>query len=427
MSAPDDRASSDRPSSDWRALGPAAIARVFVPFAAAYFLSYVYRVVNAVIAPDLVADVGLGAEDLGLLSSVYFLTFAAFQLPLGVLLDRFGPRRVEAVLLLLAAAGAAVFAAGQGLGWLIVGRGLVGLGVSACLMAGMKAFVVWFPSERMALANGALLAAGGMGALAATAPAEWAVSLIGWRGLFFGLAAATLAAALLLVAVVPERRGGPASGTLGEQLSGLAGIAASRRFWRLAPLAGTVHASNLAIQGLWSGPWLRDVAGFDREAVAHTLFASAAAMVVGALTMGAVADRLERRGVPLIALVLTGASLSIGLTLLLALQVRVPGPLTLWIAFGATGGFGALYYAAMARAFAPALAGRVVTSINFLVFFGAFGAQYGIGWIIERFAPAPGGGYAPAGYQAAFLAVLALEAVAIVWFFAARPAREPRP
>lgn len=115
---------------------PASTAlRVFLPFGAGYFLSYLYRSVNAVIALDLAASIGLDAATLGLLTSAYFLTFAAFQLPLGVLLDRYGARRVEAVLLLFAGLGAFLFWLGETPAALIAGRALIGLGVSACLMA----------------------------------------------------------------------------------------------------------------------------------------------------------------------------------------------------------------------------------------------------------------------------------------------------
>ena len=109
--------------------------RVLLPFVFGYFLSYLFRVVNAVAGPALADEIGLDAGDLGLLTSIYFLTFAAFQLPLGVLLDRYGPRLVEAVLLVFAAAGAGLFAIAGDLTSLMVGRGLIGLGVSACLMA----------------------------------------------------------------------------------------------------------------------------------------------------------------------------------------------------------------------------------------------------------------------------------------------------
>ncbi|KPK15769.1 MAG: MFS transporter permease, partial [Nitrospira bacterium SG8_3] len=146
------------------------LLRIFVPFAIGYFFSYLYRVVNAVIAPNLVADLNLGPADLGLLTSTYFLTFAAFQLPLGVLLDRFGSRRTEACLLIFAALGAFVFARAESASGLVAGRALIGFGVSSCLMAPFTAYAIWFAKERLPLVNGLQVAVGGIGALTATAP-----------------------------------------------------------------------------------------------------------------------------------------------------------------------------------------------------------------------------------------------------------------
>jgi len=135
-------------------------SRIYFPLALAYAISYFYRNANAIIEGDLVQELGLGPADLGLLTSVYFISFAAFQLPLGILLDRYGPRRTESILLLFAALGALLFAQAESLSGLIVGRLLIGLGVSACLMAAFKAYVLWFSSERLAMINGLQMVAG---------------------------------------------------------------------------------------------------------------------------------------------------------------------------------------------------------------------------------------------------------------------------
>ena len=180
------------------------ITRVFVPFALGYFLSYLVRVVNAVIAPDLVVELGLTAADLGLLTSANFLAFAAAQLPLGILLDRFGPRRTEASLLLFAAAGAFLFATAKTLPGLIIGRALIGFGTSACLMAAFKAYIMWVPGKRIPLINGLQMTAGGLGAVTGTVPVEWALTVTDWRGLFisFGWIAAVLSLMLYLIFVM---------------------------------------------------------------------------------------------------------------------------------------------------------------------------------------------------------------------------------
>ena len=154
---------------------------VLLPFAAGYYLSYLFRCINALIAGDLAAELGLGAADLGLLTSVYFLVFAAVMLPCGVLLDRYGPRLVDSTLLVVAAAGSLLFAVADSVASLLVGRALIGLGVAVGLMAGLKAIVLWFPPERVALANGCYIMLGALGALSATGPAETVVQALGWR------------------------------------------------------------------------------------------------------------------------------------------------------------------------------------------------------------------------------------------------------
>jgi sugar phosphate permease len=175
---------------------------VFMPFAVGYYLSYLFRVINAVVAKPLVDEVGLDAAQLGLLTSIYFLTFAAIQLPLGAALDRFGCRRVQAALLLLAAAGAVTFALAPGLSGLLLGRGLIGLGVAGALIAGLKAIAEWFPRERLQLVNGAFIAFGAAGAVTATVPVEWLLAWLDWRDVFLLLGAAAAAVSLLVLLVV---------------------------------------------------------------------------------------------------------------------------------------------------------------------------------------------------------------------------------
>ncbi|MGF1639556.1 MAG: MFS transporter [Rhodospirillales bacterium] len=393
--------------------------RVFFPFALGYFLSYLFRVVNAVIAPDLVRDAGLAAGDLGLLTSAYFLTFAAFQLPLGILLDRWGPRRTEATLLLFAAVGAFVFASADDAAGLIAGRALIGLGASACLMAAFKAFVVWFPRERLPLVNGCQMAAGGLGALAATAPVEAALAITDWRGVFVALGLLTLAVAIILLLVVPEQDG-PQEGTrLSDQVAGILRIFSSPLFWRVAPLTVSSQAAFLAVQGLWSGPWLRDVGGLDRAAVAEHLLFVAAAMVAGFLVMGWSAERLSRHGVRPMAVAVVGMGLFMAAQA--AIVAGLPlSALALWGAFGFFGTTGILPYAALSQRFPPHLAGRLNTGLNVLVFVLAFAGQWGIGAILGQWPTSAAGGYDPQGYAVAFAVMLGLQILGLAWFAAFR-------
>ncbi|HAS50954.1 MAG TPA: MFS transporter [Gammaproteobacteria bacterium] len=394
-------------------LTPAAVVlRVFLPFAAGYFLSYLYRTINAVLSPYLAAELQLDATDLGLLTSVYFLTFAAFQLPLGMLLDRFGPRRVEALLLLFAAVGAGLFAISHQATELIIGRALIGLGVSACLMASFKAFVVWFPASRLPAVNGWVLAAGGLGALVATAPVEAALKLMDWRGLFLILAGLSFAVAAALIWIVPERRHeGPVEG-LREQWREVVGIFRSPIFWRIAPTAVLSQAAFLAIQGLWAGPWLRDVAGLDKAAAADYLFWIAAAMVAGFLGLGQLTYRLSRLGMPPLGVAVGGLALFMLAQLALLAGWGWIG--LWWTLFGFFGTAGTLTYAILTQAFPPSVAGRVNTALNLLVFVAAFAGQWGMGAIINHW-PQESGGYAAAGYHWAFGLALALQALTWGW------------
>ncbi len=394
-----------------------AVILVFMPFACGYFLSYLYRSVNAVIAPLLVRDLGLTASDLGLLTAAYFLSFAAFQLPLGLLLDRFGPRRVQACLLLSAALGALVFAWGPAMEVLILGRALIGLGVAGGLMASFKAITLWFPQARWPLVNGCFVAVGGLGAMTATQPVEFALGFTDWHGLFAGLSLATAAVSALILAVVPERVGVAPKSDLRSLLAGLGRIYRDRRFWRFAPLCVLAAGSSMAIQGLWSGPWLKDVGGFDRPAVASGLLLIAASLTLGSLLTGLVADLLGRLGVGAAKVMAVGVALLIFADATLALQLA-PDSLWPWLIFGLTGNSSMLSYPILCRRFPLDFAGRVNAGINVMVFACAFSVQYAVGLIIDLWPTGADGSYAPEGYQAAFGLVCGLIAVAYLWFAA---------
>ncbi|WP_417790173.1 MFS transporter [Terasakiella pusilla] len=395
------------------------VVRIFVPFAFGYFLSYLFRVINAVIAPDLIADLEMGPDVLGLLTASYFLTFAAFQLPLGVLLDKYGPRIVEASLLVFAAAGAALFAVAEDSTALIAARALIGFGVSACLMASFKAFTVFYEPGKLPLVNGFIMAAGGMGALAGTAPTQLVVAEIGWRGGFWALAGLTLVCAFLVYLLVPPTKRPEHKTTLSEQLSGVREVFTSRFFWQVAPVTMMSQASFVGIQSLWAGPWHQDVAGFNRAEVGSHLFWIAAAMVAGFLGLGALSERLGRYGIKTINIATVGLFCFMLVQLGIITEWAIDYPV-IWIAFGFFGTTGILQYAVLSQHFPTHLAGRVNTAINLMVFISTFTLQSVSGQVINQWAPTASGGYAPEAYQAAFGLFLGLQAVAYVWFILSR-------
>jgi MFS family permease len=389
------------------------IACVLLPFAAGSYLSYLFRSINALIAGDLTAELGLNAADLGLLTSVYFLLFAAAQLPFGVLLDRHGPGIIQGALLLIAGAGALVFALAEGLIGLIIGRALIGLGVALALMAGFKAIVLWFPPERVALANGWLVMLGALGAVTATGPADVVVASLGWRGLFALLAALTAVAALIILLAVPDMRAKPKP-SRERQTVCLSTIYRDPRFWRLAPLSTLGIGTAWSLQGLWAAPWLKDVAGFDRATVVQHLGVMAIALSISALLLGAAADRLRRIGVR--TEVVLASTLALSMTAQLALLLGCPLPSHLiWAVIAGAGAATVLSYAILASYFPREASGRANGALNLLHMGGTFLLQCATGFIIEQW-PQTGGRYPVEAHQAALAIGLALQLAALLWF-----------
>ena len=394
--------------------------RLFLPFAAGYFLSYLLRNVNAVIAPDLTRELGVSAADLGLLTSAYLLTFGAFQLPLGILLDRYGPRRVESVLLLIAAAGSAWFAIGSTLGELALARAMIGLGVCACLMAAFKAFSVWFPLERLPSLNAAVMVAGGLGALAATTPLAWAAPVLGRPGLFLVLAGLAVLASVGIYST-PEKPASAAGGSLGQQSRELGGVLRSREFWRYAPMAATGLGGFVALQGLWAVPWLMQVGGHTREVAAFHMLLTTLAMICGFLGTALLIDPLRRRGVrPGRVMAISNV---LGVVAMVALWWDVGVSHALWFLLGVAFAVGNVAYAEITRCFAPTLAGRVNTALNLATFVGAFSIQWGYGVMLDGLRAL--GWSTMQSHRAAFFTLLALQVAGLGWFLLSRP--QPMP
>ena len=229
-------------------------AIVLAPFSAGYFLSYLYRTVNSVIGDLLRAEFSLSNSDVGLMTAAYLLGFGLFQVPLGMLLDRYGPRRVNTALLLVAATGAAVFALSNSAIGLFIGRGLIGMGVSSALMSSFKAVNQWYPADRWAAMNGVILVMGGLGAVVGSEPIQAALAVTDWRTLFFILAGVTAFVAFLILIVVPDRPQEGEPETFGDLMRGMKRVYSSRAFWGLMPIALTTMGIGLAIPGALGGP-----------------------------------------------------------------------------------------------------------------------------------------------------------------------------
>ena len=387
--------------------------RIYFPFAAGYLLSYLFRTVNAVISPELVRDVALDPASLGLLTSAYFLAFSAAQIPVGMLLDRYGPRRVESVLLAIAAGGALLFATAESLAALAIARAVIGLGVCACLMAPLKALAAWHPPERLGSLAGWIMVAGGLGALAATTPLELALRVTSWRHIFVALAVVTLAVALFIAWRVPDIARPVHAVGFAAQWAGVRRVFRHPRFWWIAPLGAFCMGSFFSIQGLWAVPWLMEVEGYTRAAAARNLQWMSVATLTGFVLLGAFGTPLARRGVH--ARHVFAAGFGMAVLALGAIFLRLSGGVLWWALYGLGTAVNVLAFAVLNEGFGRDLAGRSNTALNLMMVGGSFAAQWGIGVVAE----AARRGFAldeAGGLRAAFGLVLAGNVLTYAWF-----------
>lgn len=410
---------------------PGAVAAMFLAFAFAYFFSALLRAVTATLAPVFSAELQLAAGQLGLLAGAYFLGFSSMQLPLGSALDRWGPRRVLLSFLGVAVIGCVAFALARGLAQLLLARLLIGVGVSACLMAPLTCFRHRLSAAAQLRANSWMLMTGSLGMLASTLPVQWLLPLTGWRGLFAIVAGLLLAAMALLALAVPAdppRAAAPVGGALhagtpADAADGRPAVTASPAsgyrevfshpvFVRVAPLGVVVYGGMVAMQSLWIGPWLTQVGGQPAAAAAQGLFIVNLAMLLAFLCWGLAMPRLIRAGWAGERLIARAWPL---------------GPLCLaWILWqGADAGAGAwalwcvltsvvtLSQPAVGQAFAAALAGRALSAFNLMIFVGVFAVQWGIGLAIDALRMA--GWPATQAHRLAFGAFLLLSVLAGLW------------
>jgi predicted MFS family arabinose efflux permease len=356
------------------------LVAMFLAFAFAYFLSALLRAVTATLAPVFSGELGLSAGDLGLLAGAYFLGFSATQLPLGHWLDRIGPRRVQLAFLSVAAIGCAAFALAATFPGLLAARALIGVGVSACLMAPLTAYRHHYDTATQLRANSWMLMTGSIGMLASTLPVQWLLPVLGWRGLFWAVAALLLLSMVWIAVCVPRDRPAALDGAAPD--GGYREIFTHPAFVRVMPLAFVVYGGLIAVQALWAGPWLTAVAGQSPVEAAQGLFAINLAMMCAFFAWGIVMPRLAQRGVAVDRLISVGVPVALAL---LALGVAL-GPragATLWAAWCVSCTCVSLAQPALAQRFAPALAGRALSAFNLVVFVGIFCMQWGIGLAID--------------------------------------------
>jgi MFS family permease len=388
---------------------------VFLAFAFAYFFSALLRAITATLAPTLTQEFALQARDLGLLAGGYFLGFAATQLPLGQLLDRYGPRTVILAFLLVAVAGCGAFALATSFSGLLAARVLCGVGVSACLMAPLTGFRQWLAPATQLRANSWMLMTGSFGMVASTLPVQWLMPVLGWRPLFWGLAAAIVVSMALLAWAVP--RHAPPAAAPGGRSGSYAQVWRDPYFRRMTPIGFFNYGGMIAMQTLWAGPWLVRVAGRTPLEAAGGMFTINLCMLATFWSWGLLNPWLARRGLGTDRLIAWGLPLS--LVALAAIIVRGPeAGAWHWALYCVSSTFVSLAQPAVGMAFPAALAGRALSAYNLVIFGGVFLVQWGIGLLIDAFGAA--GWDALAAFRGALVVFLLSSLLAYGWFLAGK-------
>ena len=387
---------------------------VFFVFAFGYFLSCLLRAITATLSPVLTLEFDLMAADLGLLAGGYFLGFACMQIPIGFLLDKFGPKKIVASFLLIAFIGTVSFALAQSFSGLLASRILIGVGVSACLMAPLTGYRIWFAKNQQQRANSWMLMIASLGFLSSTLPVQLLLPTLGWRWMFGGIAALILVSIVLMLAFIPKwDHQKDESLDSSSRLGSFADVCKNKFFISVIPMGLLNYGGLMAIQTLWAGPWMTRVAGYSPLESATGLFWINITMLVSFFLWGYFLPKITNLGFSAFKILKLGLPLSF----LVMLTIILLGPKagTFYIAlFILSSIFLSVIQPAVGLSFQSHLAGKVLTSFNLLIFLGTFIMQWFIGLVIDL---VKGLGYSEIiGFKTSFSVFLLLSLMAYIFF-----------
>ena len=354
---------------------------IFSVFACGYFISALLRAITATLSPLLTSEFSLSAGDLGLLAGGYFLGFASMQIPLGHLLDKYGPKKIVSSFLLIAIIGTIAFALAQNFAGLLLSRILIGVGVSACLMGPLTAYRIWFADEYQQRANAWMLMVLSMGFVFSTLPVQILLPVIGWRWVFGLIAILIFLVILMTIFFIPKWKNNETNEELNNN-SSLSIVWKNQFFLSTIPLGLFNYGGMVAIQTLWAGPWMVRVSGYNPMESATGLFWINITMLIAFFIFGYILPKVTKLGFETMKIMKIGLPISYVSLLMIIFLGNNAGALFFTI-YLLTSIVLTLTQPAVALSFPTKIAGTSLTSFNLLIFVGTFIMQWGIGVAID--------------------------------------------
>ena len=388
---------------------------IFFVFAFGYFLSCLLRAITATLSPILTSEFELQAADIGLLAGGYFLGFASMQIPLGYLLDKFGPKKIVSSFLLIALIGTVSFALAQSFSGLLISRILIGVGVSACLMAPLTGYRIWFAENQQQRANSWMLMIASLGFLSSTLPVQFLLPTLGWRWIFGGIAILILISIFLMLVFIPKWNHQNEVESLEKPLKSgsLIDVWKNKFFISVIPMGLFNYGGLMAIQTLWAGPWMIRVAGYTPLESATGLFWINITMLVAFFIWGYFLPKIINLGFSALKILKFGLPISFLVMLIIIILDSKAGAfyITLFILSSI---FLSVTQPAVGLSFQSHLAGKAFTSFNLLIFLGTFIMQWIMGLVIDY---VKNSGYSEIlGFKTAFSVFLFLSFISYLFF-----------
>jgi predicted MFS family arabinose efflux permease len=352
-----------------------------------FFYAFFQRVAPSVMVTDLMRDFGVSAAVLGNLSAFYFYSYATMQIPVGIMADRWGPRRVMCIAAILCAAGSLLFATAETLLFAYAGRLLIGCGAGFFFVSTLKLASIWFEPKKFAFVSGMTMLIGLAGGVGGQAPLATAVEIFGWRGTMIAGAIAALVLSGLIWVLVRDhpdniRDANQQKISIGQVLSGLSGAIKKRQTWLLSAMGACMSSSLLAFGALWCVPYLMQVYGLSRPAAAGSASLLLVGWGISAPAIGWISDRIGRRKIPLV----VSAFISMASITYLIYGPAMPLSLVnlLLIINGASSAGMVVCFALARENNSSHMAGGAVAFVNMGVMLAGAILQPAIGWLLDQ-------------------------------------------